>query len=75
MGNVRGTQKEKRAVLRETVLSCTRVPVEELTVSAGTVRTRYLAAGSGNPIVMLHGAGPGAAEWFPVINPYPGACT
>ncbi len=33
-------------------------------VKAGGVRTRYIEAGSGEPVVLVHGAGPGACGGF-----------
>ena len=43
------------------------VPVERNTVLAGAVRTVYLAAGQGEPLVLLHGASSSGITWYPVI--------
>jgi 2-hydroxymuconate-semialdehyde hydrolase len=45
------------------------VPVERDTVQAGAVRTVYLAAGQGEPLVLLHGASSAGISWYPVIAP------
>lgn len=45
------------------------VPVEQETVFAGTIKTAYLAAGSGQPVVLLHGALAAGITWYPVIGP------
>jgi 2-hydroxymuconate-semialdehyde hydrolase len=37
-------------------------------VAAGSVKTAYLSAGSGPPVVCLHGAGAGAVTWYPSIG-------
>lgn len=44
------------------------VPVEQREVTAGSVKTAYLSAGSGPPVVCLHGAGAGAVTWYPSIS-------
>jgi 2-hydroxymuconate-semialdehyde hydrolase len=45
------------------------VPVERGAVQAGTMRTAYLAAGQGEPLVLLHGASSSGISWYPVIGP------
>ena len=45
------------------------VPVQRKVVLAGDVRTTYYEAGSGEPLVLLHGAAAGGLYWFPVIGP------
>lgn len=44
------------------------VPVERGAVQAGTVRTVYMAAGQGEPLVLLHGASSSGISWYPVIG-------
>jgi 2-hydroxymuconate-semialdehyde hydrolase len=44
------------------------VPVEQREVLAGSVKTAYLSAGSGPPVVCLHGAGAGAVTWYPSMS-------
>lgn len=44
------------------------VPVEQRTVYAGSINTSYLSAGSGLPILLLHGSGTGGIIWYPVIG-------
>lgn len=43
--------------------------VTQSEVMAGSVRTAYLSAGSGYPVICLHGAGAGAVTWYPSIGP------
>jgi 4,5:9,10-diseco-3-hydroxy-5,9,17-trioxoandrosta-1(10),2-diene-4-oate hydrolase len=45
------------------------VTLQQETVFAGTIKTTYLSAGIGVPVVLLHGAGEGAVGWYPVIDP------
>ena len=45
------------------------VPVERKTISAGTINTAYLEAGSGDPILLLHGVSAAGITWYPVIGP------
>ncbi len=45
--------------------------LEEIVVSAGGLRTQVLACGSGEPVVLLHGAGPGvnaAINWTDMLR-------
>lgn len=44
------------------------VPLEVGTVSAGGVQTSYLMAGTGPPVVLLHGAMGAGVTWHPVIG-------
>jgi len=50
------------------ILNRIKVPVEQEEVTAGSVKTAYLSAGSGPPVVCLHGGGFGAIIWYPVIG-------
>lgn len=43
------------------------VEVEERKIEANGLQTRYLAAGSGPPLVLLHGNGTSAADWSWVL--------
>jgi len=38
-------------------------------VMAGSVKTTCLSAGSGHPVICLHGGGAGAVTWYPTIGP------
>lgn len=44
-------------------------PLQRKVVLAGDVRTTYHEVGSGEPLVLLHGAAAGGLYWFPVIGP------
>lgn len=46
-----------------------RVPVERETASAGSIQTAYLEAGSGEPVILVHGASAAGITWYPVIGP------
>ncbi|HEY3115955.1 MAG TPA: alpha/beta hydrolase [Chloroflexota bacterium] len=50
-------------------MTATAVARKEVTLSHG--KTRYLEAGSGHPVILLHGAGMqgGADDWRPAIGP------
>ena len=53
---------------RQEIINRIEVPVQQREVTAGSVRTAYLSAGSGRPVVCLHGAGAGAVTWYPSIS-------
>lgn len=42
--------------------------VEQREITSGTVKTSYLSAGKGKPMIFLHGAGAGAVTWYPSIG-------
>ena len=42
--------------------------VEEKEITIKSVKTAYLTAGSGYPVIFLHGAGAGAITWYPTIG-------
>ena len=44
------------------------VSVELSQTMAGTVKTAFLSAGDGFPVICLHGAGAGAVTWYPSIG-------
>lgn len=45
------------------------VPVKEGEVTAGDIKTSYLEAGTGPELVLIHGSGGGAVNWYKVIGP------
>jgi 2-hydroxymuconate-semialdehyde hydrolase len=53
---------------RQEIINRIEVPVEQREVTAESVKTAYLSAGSGPPVVCLHGAGAGAVTWYPSIS-------
>ena len=53
---------------RQEIINRIEVPVEQREVTAGSVKTAYLSAGSGPPVVCLHGGGAGAVTWYPSIS-------
>lgn len=42
--------------------------VEQKETTVESVKTAYLTAGSGYPVIFLHGAGAGAVTWYPSIG-------
>ncbi len=56
------------ADLRNEILAFYGLSPEHGFVDAGGIRTFFLSAGSGPPLVMLHGAGGGGVFWAPVID-------
>lgn len=52
---------------RQALINKIKVPVKQQEVTAGTVKTTYLSAGDGLPVICLHGAGAGAVTWYPSI--------
>ena len=61
----------KSKVLLQKIIKQIGVPVEQLSVQAGFIKTGYLSAGMGKPVLLLHGgdAGAGGVRWYPVIGP------
>jgi len=61
----------ERLALFQKIVSRIGVPVERLCVQAGDIQTSCLAAGAGEPVLLIHGgdAGAGGLRWFPVIGP------
>lgn len=53
---------------RQALIDKIGVPVEQCEVSTKFGQTSYLAAGDGNPVVLIHGAGAGAVTWYPCIS-------
>ena len=53
---------------RQEIINRIEVPVEQREVTAESVKTAYLSAGSGPPVVCLHGSGAGAVTWYPSIS-------
>ena len=52
--------------MRSTTSTVARIALKPRTIDAGGIETSYLEAGAGEPIVMLHGSGPGVsamANW------------
>jgi 4,5:9,10-diseco-3-hydroxy-5,9,17-trioxoandrosta-1(10),2-diene-4-oate hydrolase len=58
----------KEANFRQALIDKIEVPVGQKKVTAGVVKTAYLSAGYGLPVVCLHGAGAGAVTWYPSIG-------
>jgi 2-hydroxymuconate-semialdehyde hydrolase/2-hydroxy-6-oxo-octa-2,4-dienoate hydrolase len=55
-----------------TTSAVTRLVLQPRTIDAGGIQTSYLEAGSGDPVLMLHGSGPGVsalANWQYNIPP------
>jgi 2-hydroxymuconate-semialdehyde hydrolase len=52
---------------RQALINKIEVPVEQGEVMVGSVKTTYLSAGSGAPVVCIHGAGAGAVTWYKSI--------
>jgi len=57
-----------RAAILKGLISRIGVPTEQRSIHAGNIKTSYLAAGSGKPVLLLHGAGNGAIQWYTVIG-------
>ena len=69
-GDYRYGRMENAAVasLRDEILAFYGLNIDHGWIDAGGVRTFYLSAGSGPPLVMLHGAGGGGVLWAPVVD-------
>jgi 4,5:9,10-diseco-3-hydroxy-5,9,17-trioxoandrosta-1(10),2-diene-4-oate hydrolase len=59
----------ERKTAYQSLINLIGVPVEQKTVHAGNIKTNYLEAGKGQPLIFLHGAGAGAVTWYKTIGP------
>lgn len=66
-GGQRNPSGRKEQTYREALINRMGTPVQRGEVMAGNMRTSYLSAGSGFPLVCLHGAGAGAVTWYPAL--------
>ena len=57
-----------RQTLIDLIKAPSAVPVEQLDITVGTVKTAYLQAGNGPAVICLHGAGAGAVTWYPSLG-------
>jgi 4,5:9,10-diseco-3-hydroxy-5,9,17-trioxoandrosta-1(10),2-diene-4-oate hydrolase len=53
---------------RQVLIDMMDVPVKQHQISIGSIKTAYLSAGDGFPIICLHGAGAGAVTWYPCFK-------
>jgi 4,5:9,10-diseco-3-hydroxy-5,9,17-trioxoandrosta-1(10),2-diene-4-oate hydrolase len=59
--------KNKKAY-RKALIDKIDFPVAEGELMIGSIKTAYLAAGTGTAVLFLHGAGAGAVTWYPTIG-------
>lgn len=52
---------------RQAIIDQIDTSVTQANVMAGSVNTAYLSAGTGYPVICLHGGGAGAVTWYPSI--------
>ena len=60
---------ERRLNARQELIEMMGVPVKQGEVMAGDIRTPYIEAGSGFPLVMIHGMGSGSVQFFNIVGP------
>lgn len=53
---------------RQALIDRIETPVTQSHIMAGAIETAYLSSGSGQPLILLHGAGAGAVTWYPSIG-------
>jgi len=53
--------------LRQKLIDRAGIPIAQCEAATGFGTTSYLSAGTGHPVVCLHGAGAGAVTWYPSI--------
>ncbi len=58
-----------RLTARQALIDRMGVPIKQGIVRAGTIQTSYLEAGAGPDLLLIHGAGGGAVNWYEVIGP------
>jgi 4,5:9,10-diseco-3-hydroxy-5,9,17-trioxoandrosta-1(10),2-diene-4-oate hydrolase len=52
---------------RQALIDSIDTTVTQSILDVGSVKTAYLSAGSGQPLILLHGGGAGAVTWYPSI--------
>lgn len=57
-----------RINLRKNLIDKIEWLVKQKETTSESVKTAYLSAGSGYPVILLHGAGAGAVTWYPTIG-------
>ena len=57
-----------KEIYRKNIIEKLKVNVEQKEVTVDTIKTSYLLAGNGYPVVLLHGAGAGGVTWYPSID-------
>lgn len=58
----------RRAHLRQELISYIETPTEQQFVTVNGNQTCYLKGGSGEPVILLHGANSDATLWYPVMG-------
>lgn len=58
----------KQEDYRQALINRIGISVNKANVMAGSVNTAYLSAGTGFPVICLHGGGAGAVTWYPSID-------
>ncbi|MDL5512491.1 alpha/beta hydrolase [Arenibacter sp. M-2] len=53
---------------RKNIIEKLKVNIEQRKVVVDTIKTSYLLAGNGYPVVLLHGGGAGGVTWYPSID-------
>ncbi|MGZ3861465.1 MAG: alpha/beta fold hydrolase [Flavisolibacter sp.] len=61
-------KRKNKKGYRKALIDLMMVSVEQGEVTIDSVKTSYLSAGRGNPVIFLHGAGAGAVTWYPSIG-------
>ncbi|MGZ3839964.1 MAG: alpha/beta fold hydrolase [Flavisolibacter sp.] len=61
-------KRKNKKDYRKALIDLMMVSVEQGEVTIDSVKTSYLSAGRGNPVIFLHGAGAGAVTWYPSIG-------
>ncbi|WP_207431473.1 alpha/beta fold hydrolase [Sabulibacter ruber] len=61
-------KKTNRTNYRNNLIDKIEGVVEQREITSGGIKTSYLSAGNGKPLIFLHGAGAGAVTWYPSIG-------
>jgi 4,5:9,10-diseco-3-hydroxy-5,9,17-trioxoandrosta-1(10),2-diene-4-oate hydrolase len=61
-------KRENKKDYRQCLINKIEGVVEQREVTIGTIKTTYLLSGTGEPVILLHGAGAGAVTWYPSIH-------
>lgn len=62
-------KKTNKIDYRKNLIEKIEESVEQKEITVDSVKTAYLSAGNGYPVIFLHGGGAGAITWYPSIGP------
>ncbi len=65
---MKGVKGLHMANYRQALIDKINCDIKQSEVVAGKIKTSYLIAGQGFPVILLHGVGAGTVTWYPSIE-------